>query len=179
MATVNWTLIGLAMGFYRNKGFKPIDLPWAVKRAVGSVTCPDQSRMYPFEDKVLVGSAEQAFMEAQFAGDLAPGRYVACTPCFRNEPVLDELHLKHFMKVELYSTTAEDGLDLDFAKLAQTFLAQFAYIDAEIVPTDEGFDLMVAGVEVGSYSSRQFAGQSWTCGTGLAEPRLSIAKAKL
>jgi hypothetical protein len=38
-------------------------------------------------------------------------------------------------------------------------------------------DLEINGIEVGSYSRRSFGGISWTCGTGLAEPRFSMATA--
>jgi hypothetical protein len=180
VAVVDWKLIGMAIDFYESRGFKRLDVPWAVSLATSSVTCPDTSRMYPFGDMVLVGSAEQSFMEAQFLSSLAPGRYVSCTPCFRNEPVVDELHQKYFMKVELYSNEADQsGLDLEFAELAQLFLDAHADTEAEIVTTGEGVDLEVAGIEVGSYSSRVHNGCAWTCGTGLAEPRFSTAKERL
>lgn len=180
---INWTLIGRATGFYSSKGFTLLEMPWAVDRDVAAVTCLDRGRMFPFEDRVLVGSAEQSFMEAQFNQELQPGRYVACTPCFRNEPVVDQLHQKWFMKVELFSNEPQQqGLALEFAKLAQKFVRDFTwhpehgYLEAEIVATEEGYDLEVAGIEVGSYSTRTYGGHTWTCGTGLAEPRLSIAR---
>ncbi len=180
MVTVDWRLIGMAMGFYEGHGFKRVDMPWQVGRETAMVTCPDASRMFAFEDKVLVGSAEQAFMEAQFLSALEPGRYVTCTPCFRNEPIVDEFHQKQFMKVELYSNEKDqDSLYVDFAHLARHFLYHHGYTEAQLVETAEGFDLEVGGIEVGSYSSRVHKGHAWTCGTGLAEPRFSTAKALL
>lgn len=177
MVDVDWQLLGKAMFHYECAGFKPISVPWAVPRDVALVTCPIEERIYPFEDLSLVGSAEQSFMHLQFLGALPPGRFVACTPCFRNEPVLDQLHQKYFMKVELYSTEIQqDGKALEFAKAAQNFLKAWGQVKPEIVKTDEGYDLFVGNVEVGSYATRHHEGHSWTCGTGLAEPRLSMAR---
>jgi hypothetical protein len=180
VAVVDWRLIGMAMGFYEGHGFKRVDLPWDVSWETAKVTCPDAWRMFGYEDRVLVGSAEQSFMETQFLSTLPPGRYVSCTPCFRNEPVTDELHQKQFMKVELYSNEShQEGLAVEFAQLAQHFFFHHGYAEAQLVETDEGFDLEVADVEVGSYSSRVHNGHAWTCGTGLAEPRFSTAKERL
>jgi hypothetical protein len=45
----------------------------------------------------------------------------------------------------------------------------------DLVMTAEGYDLEIGGIEVGSYAARTADGMSWTCGTGLAEPRFSTA----
>lgn len=181
MVGVDWQLLGKAVFHYECAGFKQIDVPWSVPSDVAAVTCPENFRMYPFADEVLVGSAEQSFMKMQFLGQLPPGKYVACTPCFRNEPVVDDLHQKYFMKVELYSTEVEQGgKAMAFALAAQNFVKAWGQspTQTKIVPTDEGLDLTLGGIEIGSYSSREYNGFRWTCGTGLAEPRFTIAKAK-
>lgn len=182
MVGVDWQLLGKAVFHYECAGFKLIDVPWSVPGDVAAVTCSDSSRMYPFSDQVLVGSAEQSFMQMQFLGQLPPGKYVACTPCFRNEPVVDELHQKYFMKVELYSTEADQtGKAMAFALAVQNFIKAWGHAPAQtkIVPTEEGLDLTLGGIEIGSYCSREHNGFRWTCGTGLAEPRFTIAKAKV
>jgi hypothetical protein len=181
MVGVDWQLLGKAVFHYECAGFKLIDVPWSVQSEVAAVTCPESFRMYPFADQVLVGSAEQSFMQMQFLGQLPAGKYVACTPCFRNEPVVDDLHQKYFMKVELYSTEDDQsGKAMAFALAAQNFVKAWGQspTQTKIVPTEEGLDLNLGGIEIGSYSSRQYDGFRWTCGTGLAEPRFTIAKAK-
>ena len=45
----------------------------------------------------------------------------------------------------------------------------------DVVPTKEGYDLMINGIEVGSYGLRMGNGYEWVYGTGLAEPRFSVA----
>lgn len=177
MGTVDWGLLARALDWYASQGFRRLDLPWTASPDACAVTCPDLSRAWSLEGEgQLVGSAEQAFMQEQFDGHLRPGRYVALTPCFRNEPVRDRLHLPYFMKVELYSNEAvQSGLDLEFAKTARFFMLLSGAREVEVVKTDEGYDLEIAGIEVGSYSCRSHSGHAWTCGTGLAEPRFSTA----
>jgi phospholipase/lecithinase/hemolysin len=91
--------------------------------------------------------------------------------------VVDDLHQKQFMKVELYSNEVnQTDLAVVFATIAKQFFYHHAYTEAQLVETAEGFDLEVGGIEVGSYSSRVYSGHAWTCGTGLAEPRFSTAR---
>lgn len=48
----------------------------------------------------------------------------------------------------------------------------------EVVDTDEGFDLQLGGIEIGSYGKRHHDSFGpWAYGTGLALPRFSVAKA--
>jgi hypothetical protein len=136
--------------------------------------------MYPFDnaddEAVLVGSAEQAFMQAQWQGVLPPGRYVSMTPCFRREDQVTETHKRYFMKVELYASgDANPDTALEFANIAREFMHGETDQRIDLVTTSEGYDLEIGGIEVGSYSARQGGGMSWTCGTGLAEPRFTTA----
>lgn len=176
-ADINWHLLVEALGHYGRKGFVQTDLPWHARSEVVNVTCPHQDAAFQLPGHgTLVGSAEQSFMQAQFDGKLEKGRWVALTPCFRNEPTYDRLHLPYFMKVELYSNDdCHEGLDLEFAEIARSFMQLHSPLPVEIVTTDIGYDLEIAGIEVGSYSTRTYEGFTWTCGTGLAEPRFSTA----
>jgi hypothetical protein len=45
----------------------------------------------------------------------------------------------------------------------------------DIVATDEGYDININGIEVGSYGFREIGDFMWVYGTGLAEPRFSQA----
>jgi len=180
-AETDWALLAKALEWYERSGFRRIELPWHARKETVDVTCPCPERAYPLKGLgTLVGSAEQAFMEAQFDGRLTKGRWVSITPCFRAEPVFDDLHLPYFMKVEIYSNEdAQEGLDLEFAKTARFFMRLHGACPVDLVKTGEGWDLEIAGIEVGSYSCREHAGHRWTCGTGLAEPRFSTAVARL
>ena len=106
-------------------------------------------------------------------GKLPPGRYQAITPCFRDEPVLDEIHKYWFMKVELIDT-----LNCDAEALLRDALSFFSrYLPCAIENFEDGSQDIVSqpdSIELGSYGvrTRQSVG-SWAYGTGLAEPRMS------
>ncbi|NTF17946.1 hypothetical protein G6L37_05985 [Agrobacterium rubi] len=183
MSIINWKRLANALEFYKSVGFTELGVDWHVPRSVHNITCNDAERMFNLKDYgTLVGSAEQAFIGMQLDGRLPPGRYVALTPCFRDEGAgRDDLHALYFAKVELYSTLPDlDGEREALELMAYAFMStQFEGAQAPLrsVLTDDGVDLELGGIEVGSYSSRSFGGISWTCGTGLAEPRFSMASA--
>jgi hypothetical protein len=125
-------------------------------------------------------------------GQLKPGRYICATPCFRDEPVIDELHREYFFKVELINTIGpfdEDGL-LDVVNHAMELFKLFGLdvgvITPENVPlTSNDCDIVTRqeGIELGSYGIREAViydkNIQWIYGTGVAEPRTSIALKKL
>lgn len=159
-------------------------------------------RLYP------VASAEQSFLQMQMdaVADGARFKYVdtpwteritgsfcALTPCFRNEPVLDDLHQPYFMKLELITW---DGNEADMSRMIQ--LARIWYEsehpgthpdddlqvrvvennDPDHLGVTQAYDLVTAhtGIELGSYGIREHAKVGrWVYGTGLAEPRYSVA----
>lgn len=182
MTEINWKLLVDALEFYKGHGFNEIPVDWHVSRQAHDVTCDDPARMFHLKDYgVLVGSAEQAFIDMHFSGRLPQGRFVALTPCFRDEGAArDGLHALYFMKVELYSTlpdTVPDGERYDLCLHARKFMETKTALPIRSAPTEDGVDLEINGIEVGSYSRRSFGGITWTCGTGLAEPRFSMAAA--
>lgn len=180
MVAVNWEFLVKALNWYVNRGYKRVDLPWhASIEAVGS-TLDDLSRTYELRDLgLLVGSAEQSFVDALINGTLGEGKFVSLTPCFRKEPVFDATHQPYFMKVELFDTKVCDGNDFDIMLDAKTFMEEISGICPDIVPTEFGYDLEINGVEVGSYSSRKYLDYEWTCGTGIAEPRFTQSLNKI
>ena len=61
---------------------------------------------------------------------------------------------------------------------AQQFFS--LHVPVDLVKTDdersdESYDIESNGIELGSYGIRQHENITWVYGTGLAEPRLSIA----
>jgi seryl-tRNA synthetase len=182
MTAIDWKLLTDALGYYKCHGFTEIPVNWHVPRDVHDITCSDPARMFHLKDYgVLVGSAEQAFIDMHLNGKLPQGRFVALTPCFRDEGAArDDLHALYFIKVELYSTLpdiVQDGERHDLCLHARNFMESRTALPIRSVSTEDGIDLEINGIEVGSYSRRSFGGISWTCGTGLAEPRFSMATA--
>ncbi len=110
-------------------------------------------------------------------GALAPGRWAAVTPCFRPERLVDPLRRLCFMKLELLVwgsgiLESPEGI----AEEAASCMTAFGDHAPDLVRTPEGLDLQIAGIEVGSYGRRTApCGTSYLYGTGLAEPRFTLA----
>ena len=194
-----------AREYYEEQGFKYVDVPWAVSRKAILLTRPPHITAEPMSmtaggmDFYPVASAEQSFLQMQMdavnAGSPITGSYCAITPCFRNEPKLDEQHQPYFLKCELISWVPIDGkLSEQVAQMhhmidtARQFFEDEG-LEVECVPNPEGmhdpigvngqaFDVVSfrTNVEVGSYGIREHASVGrWIYGTGIAEPRFSYA----
>jgi hypothetical protein len=186
-----------AIKYYEKAGFKWLDVPWTVSKEVLYLTRPVWIQGEPptyiagGQEMCPVASAEQSYLQMQMdaiaAGQPMTGSYVTMSPCFRNEAVLDELHLPYFMKVELISwdkTTHEDLSKM--VAHARLLFEENLWVDC-IKNTDPdpigvaAFDLITAntGIELGSYGIREHPKVGrWLYGTGLAEPRYSTALEK-
>lgn len=170
---INWKLISSAIDFYQSRGFTYLEVPWIVAPTSTDVTTPPGKRALSTDIGNLVGSAEQSFIELMRTENLT-GCYVAASPCFRDEK--SDIHQPYFFKVELFKrhkSTVESSACL-FATHATAF---FLHIGAEatLTKTQEGYDILLNGVEIGSYGVRQHEDMVWTYGTGIAEPRFSYA----
>ena len=175
MENVDWGKLSHALDFYRALGFKYHETDWLQTSSDLSITAPDQDHiiMTNLNNLGLIGSSEQSFVRLALDG-LPDSKYVSCSPCFRNEETRDHLHQRQFMKVELFQTEYVTLYSLQL--MVETALRFFnAYAPAVSVRTDEGYDIEVNGIEVGSYGIRQHRHVRWIYGTGCAEPRLSQA----
>lgn len=179
-AHINYRLLGQAITYYEGEGFNYIEVPWAVSKDVIDYTCPKNNKQFPLNDKFLVGSAEQSFLSLAFDGKLDwDKKYMAVTPCFRDEAKDHRFHYDYFIKLELfqYHKDWDSNVVIDFAATALDFFAKFSA--PRIIPMDEedkSYDILVEEIEVGSYIKRQIPNLcAWTCGTGLALPRFSEA----
>lgn len=169
----NWCRLGFAVEYYRTLGYKYVELPWTVPKSIMKATIGDlniiESGLGP-----LIGSSEQAFVERDYNGKLGDGKFMSCTPCFRDDEE-DETHRPMFMKVELYQNidVNPDGLEEMVEDASGFFFTETK--NAVILETIEGCDIEVNGIEIGSYGIRRFKHVNWIYGTGLAEPRFSMA----
>lgn len=184
--SIKWGMLNDTVEHYQQysstsslRHFVFIDVPWLVsEKAIRSTFNGKIHEAFP--GQYAVGSAEQSFAQLLLDGSLNPkGRYVAISPCFRDEPVLDDLHQNHFMKVELFQAFEGDPVEAYilacdaaswFEKLSKRFYGDHKI---EVVQTPDGYDVEANGIEVGSYGIRHWEGFSWVYGTALAEPRFS------
>lgn len=172
---IDYSKIARAIDFYKSQGFLIREVPWVVPVDIMNITMPRTAKEINSDIGPLVGSAEQSFLFLIASGEMKAGKYVACTPCFRND-VVDNLHQKYFMKVELITTedVCESRL-METVDLCRFFFERF--LPTEIIKTDRSqFDIVSRDtkIELGSYGirSHQRTGP-WIYATGCAEPRLS------
>lgn len=167
-----------------SRWFRAKRVPALVDPDVMAHTCPagvNDSRLYGQGTDTVVASAEQSFLQLDKDGELEPGEWMALTPCYREEPVMDETHLPVFLKLELMCLSKGDMFytrteAMQLAHKLRKFLHEFYVLPTELVETEEGWDVMYEDLELGSFGVRRtLTGKSYIYGTGLAEPRASIA----
>lgn len=172
---INYKILTNALDYYSENGFTYKNVEWLVDEKIADITKPDFVRNFYIDDKALIGSAEQSFLQLIHDGSLSPGKYVALTPCFRDD-IVDLTHKRYFMKVELIDTldTSEERLTVIidiclnfFNKHTNVSLEKTGELMYDIIDTK-------TGIELGSYGirSHKLVG-SWIYATGVAEPRLS------
>ena len=168
-----------ALHHYGWMGHKEIEVPWFVSREAMEVTAPPDRRYCSSFIGDLVASGEQSFIQMWLDGDLKSGKWQCATPCFRDEPLIDDIHLNYFFKVELIEVLPTDPVESVDRMVEGALLFFDNYIDSHTVETSIGKDIVSAsGIELGSYGYREYGDFRWVYGTGVAEPRLSYAEIK-
>lgn len=184
---INFQLITEALNFYNWRHYRSINTPWAVEEKYVHFTHRGDKFNEIDTDLHLVGSAEQGFIKMMCEEQLEYDNcYVSCTPCFRKEPNIDEIHKYCFMKVELFClcshyTNAVNILNY-FIRDAMEFFGKHLNKNnlRAIYVSKDSFDIVYTlnngtDLELGSYSIYQHNNYTWVCGTGLACPRIETA----
>lgn len=174
---------------FERKDFIYVDAPWLVQQKVSVATKPFWAR--PIQHHVaalnhtfqIVASAEQSFLQMRYElaqeGNTPTGRWQSMTPCFRDETEIDAQHRIGFMKLELI-----DWNPCSLDSMIEAALANFQqYVDCRVILNVEllCFDIVSdkGNIELGSYGRRKAKIKDqefeWVYGTGLAEPRLTVA----
>jgi hypothetical protein len=175
---IDYARLDRSIKFYEDYGFKRIESPWTVTKAISNITKPVDGKDWEIigKDKVLVASGEQSFLYLYLKGFLPKGKYQTITPCFREEK-FDITHTKYFIKNELIITDEVNTLKLDeIVSICQRFFEKEIGKGVDVVKTEQGFDLEYNGIEIGSYGIRSCEYLDWIYATGLAEPRMTIIK---
>lgn len=175
---IDYRNVSKAIDYYERCGFRYVEVPWVVSDDAINVTLPAGAVATRCQFGPLVGSAEQSFIHMMQRDELRPGRYCAASPCFRDEPVLTELTRRTFFKVELIDFGDPDPVATTH-DLMQTALSFYRGLPggftAEPLPTREGVDICLGGIELGSYGYREWGPFRWVYGTGYADPRFTSA----
>ena len=179
---INYGAISEAIRFYTDEhDFKYVNLPWVVSSKACDLTRPSKDagvvRISHIRGEA-VASGEQSFLALVLAGKLKPGKYVGATPCFRIENEANLWTQPYFFKVELFILGSSDIMDTLLP--AREFFEQHLEAVDLVEVSQTQSDLYYDGVEIGSYCKydKKPIGR-WVCGTGCAEPRLSLSYAKL
>jgi len=177
---INWHNVAKAIDYYQSLGYKYIEVPWFVSKPAIEATYSQNNIKFTCDVGTMVGSAEQSFVQLMLDNKIEAGKYVAASPCYRDD-IIDELHSLSFFKVELISIFNKKEILIlnynlidivDAAKKFFNILAPDKKI--KIVSTKEGIDLEIDGIEVGSYGIRSLKDWIWIYGTGYADPRFSL-----
>lgn len=174
---INYKLIDESISFYDGRGFKRIESPWTVTKAIANITKPSWAQDWTIleKNKVLVASGEQSFLCLYNKGFLPLGKFQTVTPCFRDDE-FDELHTKYFIKNELIVTDKVNYQSLCqiICDVKDFFSRYIPRDEIELINTGEySRDLQYKGIELGSYGIRECSFLKWIYGTGIAEPRFS------
>ena len=182
MFTINYRYLTEAQEYYKQKGYRVVDLKWVVPRRIGSITSPEpnsQASYSCYNTFVLVGSAEQRFIYNAINGHYQAGDALqAITPCFR--PLdNDDYNYPYFMKLELFVYMGMPGMTEDTI-CRDAYQWMLHYINPhnlKFVHCDNEIDIIYTplNLELGSYGKRSYEDHWWYYGTGKAEPRFSTA----
>lgn len=113
MERIDYNILNNSLYYYELNGFKYLEVDWIVNEEISNITKPPHKKNFYVNDKVLVASSEQSFMQMIHDSKLDPGKYVTLTPCFRDE-IVDKLHKQHFMKTELFVYDTIKNLKTEF-----------------------------------------------------------------
>ena len=97
--TIDYNLLNKALKYFSKRGFKQIEVPWRVSREAINGTF-DTRESFKSDNKFLIGSAEQGFLELYLQNKLTSNQIMSVSPCFRNE-LEDYFHQQEFIKLEL------------------------------------------------------------------------------
>ena len=181
---INYDILHKAIKYFGKHGFQQIEVPWRVsKEAIEGTFNSDNS--FTTEDKFLIGSAEQGFLELKLKNKLHHNQLMSVSPCFRNETE-DYFHQQEFLKLELiyfsnHPINQEDIQYIAFRRFVINFIIKklkIKYGEIVIMQTKDkssiwSEDILINGIEYGSYGIRKFQDSYYVYGTGVALPRVS------
>lgn len=181
---IDYKLLYKAVKYFGKNGFIQVEVPWRVSKEAINRTF-DSNLAFKSGDKFLVGSAEQGLIELILNNQLNSSMIMSVSPCFRNEKE-DYYHQQEFIKLELmYLSNSEITNDYVnfkiFRQIVLGFLTKELRINASdivIKETDDNIslyseDILINGIEYGSYGIRRINEKYYIYGTGIALPRAS------
>ena len=181
---IDYKLLNKAVKFFSKKGFTQIEVPWRVSKESINATF-DVNLSFKSDDKFLIGSAEQGFLELIIQNKLRNTMAMSVSPCFRND-FEDSFHQKEFIKLELMycsnhiikETETIYNIFMSYVlkfitkklKVHKSRITIMATNDSNSIYSE---DILIDNIEYGSYGIRRFKDIYYIYGTGIALPRAS------
>lgn len=169
---IDYQKIVEASRYYAELGYVETEVPWIIPFKAYETTAPkNERRQFATLDGYLNASGEQSFIHMLQEG-VHLHKNFCITSCFRDEPVLDDIHHTYFVKLELI---LRDATRENLQKIIQDAKKFFdRYMETEVIQTGEdAYDIIdtTYKIEIGSYGIRKIEGFTFIYGTGLALPR--------
>jgi phenylalanyl-tRNA synthetase alpha subunit len=138
MERIDYNILNDSLYYYESNGYKYVEVPWMIDDKVSDITKPeDRENFYINDNQVLVASGEQSFMQLINDAKIEPGKYVALTPCFRDEPSVDKLHKQYFMKTELIVLDTMPNLKKEFINVLRLCCEFFKKYTSVVIQHNE------------------------------------------
>jgi hypothetical protein len=182
---INYNRIAQAQAFYKGRGYQNVEAPWLVMPQAVRATLPLGKTLMETVRGVMVNSGEQAFIQLIMDGKMEPGTYQTTTPCFQDAA---DHHSPYYFGADENNPWSQqveliwyqpDDVRASYERVVNDVMSCFFEIsDAEAfdaMQNEEGVDLRFNGIVVGSYGVRKMNEHLWVYGTGLIEPRFTIA----
>ncbi|MEL7338964.1 MAG: hypothetical protein AAGM67_00655 [Bacteroidota bacterium] len=188
---INYNLLVDALSYYRQKGYKEIEVPWVVPGYIADLTKPPEGSSHKIltnngtDHGSFIASAEQGLIDLMLRGCLQENKpYMTVSPCLRLGDTKGPYHFQEFMKLELFSFGYSQSKDhmacaRVFMENQLDFLREIRVETYDVSPNQVDLYFRFKGhmVELGSYGRREilYKDKEYTIqyGTGLALPRLS------
>ena len=184
---IDYNRIAQAQAFYKGRGYQSIETPWMVTAQAVRTTLPIGKTMMETIRGVLIGSGEQGFIQQMKDGTLEPGLYQTTTPCFQDA---NDHHSPYFygsddknpwsQQIELICFDPElTDIQKAYEKVLNDAMSCcFEICDADTfyaASTEEGIEIRYNNIVLGTYGVRKMDDHTWIYGTGLIEPRFTLA----
>jgi len=186
---INYARLAQAQTFYKGRGYTNVDTPWLVNPPAVRATLPMSTPLWETTHGVFVNSGEQSFIQKMLDGEMEAGEYQTTTPCLLSPTEheskyffgLDQKH-PYYMMIELISYDPAD-IKVAYEKMLNDATACFFEVSDmesfDAIQSEEGVDVSFRGVVLGSYGVRKMGDKMWVYGTGLVEPRFTLAMHQL
>jgi hypothetical protein len=201
LTPIDYKMLGDILNNYRDVGYTYVETPWVVPREVSEMTYRGDVLSCQLGD--LVGSAEQGFLALPEIKDTKLVSCGPCfrnepvidalhqswfmkVELYQSGDHLEEMVHDAEQQIWKLVWTYLNRIDSRRVKEAMAGGPKWPAPD-RIDPRDmvahvfkrkvtpDGIDLMLNGIEIGSYGVRTVGKRTWTYGTGLALPRFTVA----